>query len=61
MLLRLKLTQSIHLLEQGNLLVKEVAEKVGFEDQYYFSKRFKEYFGVSPKNYLSNDNIQIPA
>lgn len=61
MLLRLKLTESIHLLEQGNLLVKEVAEKVGFEDQYYFSKRFKEYFGVSPKNYLGSENIQISA
>lgn len=61
MLLRLKLTQSIHLLEQGNLLVKEIAGKVGFEDQYYFSKRFKEYFGVSPRNYLNNEYTRIPA
>ena len=61
MLLRLKLTRSLDLLEQGNLLVKEVAEKVGFEDQYYFSKRFKEFFGVSPKNYLGAEGIALSA
>ncbi len=61
MLLRLKLTRSVDLLERGNLLIKEIAEKVGFDDQYYFSKRFKEYFGVSPKHYLNSDSLRISA
>jgi len=52
MLLRLKLNRSAVLLEQGRFLVKEIADLVGFEDQYYFSKRFKEFFGTSPQNYL---------
>lgn len=56
MLLRLKLNHSVGLLEQGHLLVKEIAERVGFDDQYYFSRRFKEYFGVSPKNYVQKRN-----
>lgn len=29
----------------------DVAEEVGFSDQYYFSKRFKLYCGVSPSEY----------
>lgn len=61
MLTRLKLTRSVSLLTQGNLLVKEIAEKVGFEDQYYFSKRFKSYFGVSPKNYAKRNGDAMIA
>jgi len=61
MLIRLKLTRSASLLEQGNLLVKEIAEKVGFEDQYYFSKRFKSYFGLSPRNYIKSSGHAMIA
>lgn len=61
MLNRLKLTRSVLLLEQGNLLVKEIAEKVGFENQYYFSKRFKSYFGVSPKGYATSNRETLIA
>lgn len=38
------------LLETENYSVAEVAEKVGFEDKSYFSKVFKQFFGVSPSN-----------
>ncbi|MBK1875288.1 AraC family transcriptional regulator [Pelagicoccus mobilis] len=61
MLIRLKLIRSALLLEQGNLLVKEIAEKVGFEDQYYFSKRFKSYFGVSPRGYAASSKETLIA
>ncbi|GED71934.1 hypothetical protein BRE01_56360 [Brevibacillus reuszeri] len=30
---------------------QEIAKKVGFEDAHYFSRRFKHFAGVSPKNY----------
>jgi two-component system response regulator YesN len=33
------------------VLIKEIAVSVGFNDPYYFSKRFKEYFGVAPEEY----------
>lgn len=48
-LLRLKMNYAAELLQQGNVLVKQAAEQVGFEDQYLFSRRFKSVFGVSPK------------
>jgi ABC-type Fe3+-hydroxamate transport system substrate-binding protein len=30
---------------------QEIAKKVGFEDAHYFSRRFKHFTGVSPRNY----------
>ena len=39
------------LFQRTNYNVTEVAQKVGFFDVSYFSKCFKKYFGVSPKQY----------
>ena len=41
------------LLWSSNLSVKEVALKVGFEDQFHFSKNFKNIVGVSPQQFRS--------
>jgi len=32
-------------------LIKEVASAVGFDNPYFFSTKFKEYYGVSPNNF----------
>ncbi|MDS0527042.1 response regulator [Clostridium sp. SHJSY1] len=37
--------------EQPELLVKEIADMVGFHDAYYFSKIFKKKTGMWPTNY----------
>lgn len=39
------------ILQPDALLVGEVAEKVGFKDQFYFSKVFKSYTGYTPRDY----------
>jgi two-component system response regulator YesN len=39
------------LLTQQDLLVKEVAYRVGFENPNYFSRRFKEMEGRTPTSY----------
>lgn len=39
------------LLLKKNLTVNEISNMLGFYDQFYFSKKFKEKFGVSPKKY----------
>ncbi len=36
------------LLETEQFSVREIAEKVGFEDSSYFGRVYKKYFGVSP-------------
>ena len=42
------------LLEEGNLTVSEVAAKVGFAYASYFSKCFKDAFGVPPTDLTRN-------
>jgi AraC-like DNA-binding protein len=39
------------LLARRDLLVKEIAYQVGFEDANYFSRRFKGIVGTSPTSY----------
>ncbi len=49
-----KVSESKRLLAEGNLKVYEVAEMLGFESAFYFSKVFKKVEGVSPTEYLNN-------
>ena len=37
----------------GDMKIKDIAEMLGFSDQYYFSKVFKQQYGVSPQTYRS--------
>lgn len=39
------------LLSQSDMSVFAVSAKFGFSDQFYFSKRFKSKFGMSPREY----------
>lgn len=48
---RLRLERSAELLITGHYSVTEVAEACGFENVFYFSRKFKEHYGVSPTNY----------
>lgn len=50
-----RMNVAIELLKDTRLTVAEVAYKVGFEDQYYFSKSFKSYFGISPSQYRKGE------
>lgn len=46
-----KLVLAKQYLKNTNLTIKEISSRLGFCDQYYFSNRFKEEQGVSPKHY----------
>lgn len=50
----IRLRHAARLLREGQLNVSEVAYKVGFNNPRYFSKYFKEMFGVMPKEYRKN-------
>ncbi len=39
---------------KDSLSLTEIAEKCGYTDYVYFSRRFKQVIGISPKEYASN-------
>lgn len=49
-LIKVRLSKARELLESGNLSVKAVAESVGYNDAYHFSKLFKKYYGCPPSS-----------
>jgi AraC-like DNA-binding protein len=66
--IRARMQRAGELLEETSLQIKEVAARLGYDDQFYFSRLFKSVHGVSPREYRfrkeeSNDqNFQaLPA
>ncbi|MEF9960186.1 MAG: response regulator [Niameybacter sp.] len=54
-----KMEKAKELLKEKNMIVKDVAYALGFEEQSYFNRMFNKYFGVNPKEYKKcvNENI----
>lgn len=51
-LIKIRLEKARELLEgEHSGSIRAVAEAVGYDDVYHFSKLFKKYYGVSPMNY----------
>lgn len=47
-LLRLKMNQAAEHLQQPGMLVKQAAQRAGFDDPFHFSRVFRRALGVSP-------------
>jgi transcriptional regulator GlxA family with amidase domain len=50
----LRVAEAKRLLKDSGLGVKQVAERVGIPDPYYFSRVFKKVTGWRPSAYLRN-------
>ena len=48
----LRMRQAAYLLANNQVNVSEVAYRVGFSSHSYFSSSFKEYFGMSPREFV---------
>lgn len=48
---QVRLNHARELLTTTQLKMSEISEQTGFCDQYYFSRVFKQEFGISPKKY----------
>ena len=48
----LVMSEAQNMLASGTLSVGEISERLGFCDQFYFSRRFKKRFGISPREYV---------
>lgn len=53
--INLKMKRACRLLRTTELYIYEVAQQLGYEDQYYFSRVFKKVVGMSPKEYKASD------
>ena len=49
--LQMKMQKACQELNFTNLSIKSIAFSMGFDDPYYFSKRFRTILGMSPKKY----------
>lgn len=50
-----KLESAMQMLEAGELLVKEIAFKIGYQNPSHFISAFKKKFGYTPKQYLKRE------
>ncbi|WP_226681917.1 response regulator [Sutcliffiella horikoshii] len=51
-LTKVRMEKAKQMILEGNLLIYEIAEKVGFKNTPYFSSLFKKYMGVNPTDLL---------
>lgn len=49
-----KISRAKDLMTEGNLKVYEIAEILGFESAFYFSKVFKKVTGMTPRDYVQS-------
>ncbi|NQZ57329.1 MAG: AraC family transcriptional regulator [Lentisphaeraceae bacterium] len=54
-LTELKIQQTCRLLSMTDWAIKDIAKEYGFDDQYYFSRRFKQKMGVSPRQFRAEN------
>ena len=54
-----KIARAKELMADGTLKIYEIAERLGFESAFYFSKVFKKVTGLSPRDYMQTLHIFI--
>ena len=59
-LLNRKMENAVQLLTVRKFSIKETAYELGFADRYHFSKVFKQYFGITPANFVKSGGIPLP-
>ncbi|WP_167958148.1 response regulator transcription factor [Anaerosporobacter faecicola] len=52
-----KISKAKQMMVSGNYKIYEIADQLGFENAFYFSKVFKKVEGCSPRDYLSSCNL----
>lgn len=50
-LIQLRIQKACELLENTSLKIKDIANSIGYEDPYYFSRIFKKTVGSTPRDY----------
>jgi two-component system, response regulator YesN len=53
-----RLKYAAQLLEESDLKVKDIVDKIGFSSQTYFNRAFKRYFNTSPVNFRRDKKVE---
>ena len=53
LIIKLRMERSLILMKKKTMTISEISFKIGYKNQFYFSKEFKEYYGVSPSEYIT--------
>lgn len=56
---KMKIDKAKELIIEGDKKVKEVAEILGYKDEFYFSRIFKKIEGVSPKEFYGKNVHEV--
>ncbi|GMA65156.1 AraC family transcriptional regulator [Alicyclobacillus fastidiosus] len=59
-LIKLRLRHASRLLERTTEQISEISDLCGFQSPYYFTRKFREHYGMSPTQYRNNmlqDNV----
>ncbi|GHV10586.1 hypothetical protein FACS189491_00360 [Spirochaetia bacterium] len=48
---KIRIETACHLLKSSSLSIKEISDKTGYSNQYYFSTSFKKRMGINPTEY----------
>jgi AraC-like DNA-binding protein len=57
---RVRINQAKRRLIESTDSIKEVAEQVGYSDQFYFSRDFKHHTGMSPSDFRKHEIGKAP-
>jgi AraC-like DNA-binding protein len=58
---RVRMQRAAELLRDGRFSVSGVARAVGFDDAYYFSRQFSQYYRTSPSQYRAEACSESPS
>lgn len=58
--LKLRMERAKELLENPDIKILDISERLGYADNHYFSKAFKKYYRISPSRYRS-EHLQTKA
>jgi len=58
-LIRLRVSHAAYLLQQRDKSVTQIAFEVGFQESSYFSRQFRRFMGVNPKDYRGSAHGNI--
>ncbi|AIQ59400.1 ABC transporter substrate-binding protein [Paenibacillus borealis] len=57
----LRISRAKQYLQESDYLLREIAQKVGYSDEFYFSRKFKKETGVPPSSFIRQHKRRVAA